>query len=236
MVATFRSSNIVDLVSVDDPSDGSSPVGRSAYARSFVSTPDDGQSTVSQIVGSDSNIFCTKSLFSLDGSGLVSLDPGFSYLNLIQAVWDPLTITLNLYIGDSKVGSATVSSEAQLLSVPLQGVLNLVVPVEGVDEPLAYQTLVRVYGYPLATDFVTWFDWVSRGDVIFPLTFALTTDRMQINNEAFVAAYSVLADPLNTIIHPRNGARTVPFVKDQTFPLFTVAQYQYAAEVSYIGH
>lgn len=232
MAIRFSSWDIVDLVSVDAVS--STPIPRDAVARCLLTSPNEGKSVIKQIIGSDYNIFCSKSTFSLSGE-VVSLVPGFSNVNSFSAVWDPSTITMNFFVGETSIGSATVSTPQQALSIPLQGMIRQVLLVDGVEEPLTYDTIVYVYGYPLSFKYATWFDWTVRGDTEFPMAFALNANPLELNDAPFVATYGVLSGHLQSSIDTESRARVVVFRKDEPRNLFSVAQYQNAADVSFIG-
>jgi len=232
MTIRFSSWDIVDLLSVD--AGGSTPIPRDAVARCLLTPPNSGLSTIKQIIGPNYNIFCGKNRFSVNGE-VVSLVPGFSYVNEFSAVWDPSTITMNFFVGDTKIGSATVSTPQQALSIPLQGTIQQVLLVDGVDEPLTYETIVYVYGYPKSFKYPTWFDWTARGDTEFPMAFALNTNPLELNDASFVATYSVLSGQFQTELDTDSHARVVVFRQQEPRTLFSVAQYQNAANVSFIA-
>jgi len=232
MSITFSSWDIVDLLSVDAGS--STPIPRDAVARCLLTPPNEGKSTIKQIIGPNYNIFCGKSEFSLNGE-VVSLVPGFSYVNEFSAVWDRANITMNFFVGDTNIGSATVSTPNQAISTPLQGTIQQVLLVDGVDAPLTYETIVYVYGYPKGAKFVTWYDWTTHGDTEFPMAFALNSNPLELNSASFLATYTVLAGEFETDVDVDSQTRVVTFRENQPRTLFSAAQYQDAANVSFIG-
>ena len=134
-----------------------------------------------------------------------------------------------------------VSAEpSQLLTKPMSGEITLLLGLDIVGEEtqsLPYTTTIGVYGYPLSTPWITWGDWTSHGDTIFPMAVASELpDIITIGDVSVTTTYAVLANPLDVIDVPLEGGiqKAYPFEANKRASVFTMAQYQLSNLISYI--
>lgn len=234
VLPSLTSYEIRDLASVASKDDKYNIIPPDALIRCYM----DGILGIpTQIIGDKLNVFCTKSqLAFLPEEKRVEFTPGFSFVNMIEAAFDPLTITMTFSYNGQPVGQ--VSAEpSQLITKPMSGEVTLFlgIDIDGETIVIPYTTTsVYVAGFPLTTPWQTWGDWTSHGDVLFPMAVqSQLPDVLKIGKLSITAQYVTLANPTD-LIDVSTDQKAYPFQANKSAVLYTAAQYQLSEYVSYI--